>query len=58
MHDYDMKDQNDIHIIAAERLPDGIVVKFEDGNCVFYSAKLLAESIPRAKKLDESALDW
>jgi hypothetical protein len=58
MHDYDMEERNDVHIIAAERLSDGILVKFEDGNCVFYSAELLAENIPRAKKLDELAAEW
>jgi hypothetical protein len=58
-----MKDQTDdvhtdVHIVAAELHTDGIVVKFEDGQCIFYSAALLAESIPRAGKLDESAVEW
>ncbi len=53
-----MAEQAPIQIIAAERLTDGIVVKFEDGNCIFYSAELLADTIPRAKKLDESVVDW
>lgn len=45
-------------IVAAERLSDGVLVKFADGTCVFYPAALLYELIPHAKLQNENALLW
>ena len=48
----------DPRIISAERLESGIVIKFEDGRCAFFSNKLLHDALPKAKELDESVIAW
>lgn len=48
----------DAIIMAVERLNDGVVVKFEDGRCVFYSASLLYKTIPQAEEQDENRPEW
>ena len=45
-------------IIAVERLNTGIVVKFADSNCFFYSQELLQRMQPQAEPLDESNVTW
>ncbi len=45
-------------IIAAERLNDGLVIKFDDGKCAFYSALLLRATFAQARELDETRTDW
>ncbi len=45
-------------IVAAERLSDGVLVKFADGTCVFYPASLLHELIPQAELQNEKVLLW
>jgi hypothetical protein len=49
---------DDASIAAVERHNDGIVVRFEDGRCVFYPASLLYESLPQAQEQDETQSDW
>lgn len=53
-----METQSDARIVAAELLNDGLVVKFEDGSCVFYSALLLRETAAQAETLDETEVAW
>ncbi len=53
-----MENQNGARVVSAELLNDGIVIKFQDGRCFFYSASVLLEMIPQAKELDESAVAW
>ena len=45
-------------IVAVERLSDGILVKFNDGRCVFYPVSLLHELIPQAELQNEKDLLW
>lgn len=45
-------------IIAVERLRDGVMVKFADGSCVFYSAKFLYEAMPQAQAQNEELAAW
>ena len=48
----------DAVIVTAERLSDGLVVKFQDGRCAFYSAVLLSAIFADAEELDEAAVAW
>ncbi len=45
-------------IVAAERLSDGILIKFTDGTCVFYPASLLHALIPQAELQNEEEALW
>ena len=45
-------------IVAAERLKDGIMVRFSDGKCVFYSTALLYRSINMAELHNETEVVW
>jgi hypothetical protein len=45
-------------ILVVERLHSGIVVKFEDETCAFYSAALLRSMLFEAEPLDESRVEW
>jgi hypothetical protein len=47
-----------VRITVVEKHSDGIIVKFEDGRCVFYPASLLYQSIPQAQEQDEARSDW
>jgi len=49
---------DDARIAAVERHNDGIVVRFEDGRCVFYPTSLLYQTIPEAQEQDETRTDW
>lgn len=48
----------DARIVVAERLNEGLVVKFVDGKCAFYSAALLYTLLPQAQELDETVTHW
>lgn len=45
-------------IISAERLNKGIVIRFMDGHCGFYSATLLFAKFAECEKLDEAEIEW
>lgn len=45
-------------ILFADRLNNGLVLKFEDGRCAFYEAVLLYSMLPLAFELDETELSW
>ena len=45
-------------ILAVDRLNSGIVVKFADGSCAFFSVSLLYATLPRAEAQDEQARAW
>ena len=47
-----------ISIVIADRLNDGLVIKFQDGKCAFYSAILLYATFDRAEALDEKMTIW
>ena len=47
-----------VRILAAERLNDGILIKFADGNCAFYPAALLHAMLPQAEAQDENKKAW
>lgn len=46
------------NLISAERVDSGLVLKFADGRCAFYSATLLYAAIKQAKALDEEKVVW
>ncbi len=46
------------NLISAERVDSGLVLKFADGRCAFYSAALLYAAIKQAKILDEEKVAW
>jgi hypothetical protein len=50
--------EHEAAITAAERLNDGVLIRFEDGRYVLYSAALLYQLIPQAQERDETAPDW
>ena len=47
-----------LRIVAAEKLNDGVVIKFDDGQCAFYSTLLLHTLLAQAEALDETKLAW
>ena len=53
-----MNDLPELRIAAANLLNTGLVLKFVDGRCAFYSCQLLHDSFPLADELDESDLEW
>ena len=45
-------------IIAAERLNAGLVIKFENGRCAFYSCAFLFSKLSECKELSEADIEW
>lgn len=45
-------------IMAVDRVGGGIVVKFADGRCLFFSALVLQELADKGISLDEQTMDW
>ena len=45
-------------IVVADRINDGIIIKFNDGKCAFYSCELLYENLAKCEELDETVLHW
>ncbi len=45
-------------IITAERLNTGLVIRFEDGQCAFYSSAFLFSKLPECKQLREEDIEW
>ena len=50
-----MKSRAEPQIDCSERLSTGLVIRFEDGRCGFYSTKLLSDLFPEALTLHETA---
>ena len=46
-----MKKHSYPRILLTEKYDDGVMVTFEDGTTVFYSASLLLATLPKAKQL-------
>ena len=53
-----MEDNINPSISAADILNDGLVLKFDDGRCAFYSCQLLYDTLPWADEMDEADLAW
>ncbi len=47
-----------ISIIAVDFLSAGLVVKFDDGRCAFYSAEMLSALFAEAEEIDETEIVW
>lgn len=45
-------------IVNADRMIDGIVIKFDDGRCAFYSCAFLYKALPDCEQLEETDLNW
>lgn len=45
-------------IIAAERLNEGVVLKFDNGKCGFYSSSLLFSLWSECEELNEADVEW
>ena len=45
-------------IVNADRMSGGMIIKFDDGRCAFYSSALLYETLPKCEELNESDLIW
>lgn len=45
-------------IVIVDRTNDGVVIKFNDGRCAFYSCTYLYSKLSECEQLDESQLDW
>lgn len=58
VHHYGVTVQAIPEIVAVDRLSGGIVVRFADGSCFFYSASLLYATAPKAELLHENAVAW
>lgn len=58
LHNIHMDVLDAVGIVAAERLNDGLVIRFSDGKCAFYATVLLYAMFVQADKLDETATPW
>ena len=45
-------------IVTVDKMNGGVIIKFADGNCAFYSCALLYAMLPRCEQLNEEALAW
>lgn len=45
-------------ILAADRLNEGLVIRFENGQCAFYSTLFLFSKLPECEELKETDLEW
>jgi hypothetical protein len=52
-----MESEPKFHIVDAERVSDGVMVEFDDGECALYPASLLRSILPQAVKVQEDELD-
>ena len=52
-----MKDQEEPHVVSADRLDGSIIITFNDGRCAIYSSALLYATLPQAEELYDLVLD-
>jgi len=52
-----MEKASDARIVNVERVSNGILVEFNDSQCVIYSTSLLLKMLPAAIKVKDSAPD-
>jgi hypothetical protein len=52
-----MANPSNASIVNVDRVRDGILVEFNDGQCVNYSTSLLLEMLPAATKVEDSGPD-
>lgn len=45
-------------IAIANRVNDGLVIKFDDGQCGFYSDAYLFSKLPECEALNEEDTEW
>ena len=45
-------------IVSAERLNNGIVIKFDNGQCGFYTNSFLFSKLPECEELNEAETEW
>ena len=45
-------------IVSADRLNEGLVILFADGQCAFYPDAFLFSKLPELPQLDETNLQW
>ena len=45
-------------IVNVDRMNDGIIVKFDNGRCAFYSCAFLYAKLSESEELDEVDLQW
>ena len=53
-----MEDTPEARIAIADLLNDGLVLRFHDGRCAFFSCQLLYDILPWADEKDESTFVW
>ena len=57
-HPIDMALSADIRILSVEKLNEGVVIRFDDKTCAYYSAVLLHQTAAKAEPLDETLQAW
>ena len=45
-------------IVAADRLNEGLVIKFDDGQCAFFSSAFLFSKLSECEELNEADIEW
>lgn len=45
-------------IVSAERLNNGIVIKFDNGQCGFYASSFLFSKLSECEELNENDTEW
>jgi hypothetical protein len=48
-----MESKPEFYVVDAERVSDGVIVEFDDGESALYPASLLRSMLPQAVKVEE-----
>lgn len=54
----DMVGSDTPRIVQADRLDEGLVIQFENGQCAFYSGAYLFSKLPECEELNEADTEW
>ncbi len=47
-----------VRVRSAERVSDGVLITFDDGQCGFFSDELMRATLAQAQVIDEALIDW
>jgi hypothetical protein len=52
-----MESSDPVRIVSAERMKDGLLIEFEDGECAIYPMALLRDLLPQAIPIEQPKND-
>lgn len=45
-------------IVNADRMNDGLIIRFNDGRCAFYSCEVLYATLAKCEELNDKEVFW